>query len=116
MRLPGCGYQAQRGLRYEPPGASCLVARGHKFCAGAITTVANYGYLSGFVFAQCPATVPLQERKKPTIVLIAGFLVPMRLLVAPRPGLEPGTYGLTGGTLNASVTRMDAHLSPKNAK
>ena len=38
-----------------------------------------------------------QIRKKPTIVLIAGFLVPMRLVVAPRPGLEPGTYGLTGG-------------------
>ena len=37
-------------------------------------------------------------------------------LMAPRPGLEPGTYGLTGGTPNASVTRMDAHFSAKTAK
>ena len=34
-------------------------------------------------------------KKKPTIVLIAGSLMPIRLFLAPRPGLEPGTYGLT---------------------
>jgi hypothetical protein len=35
------------------------------------------------------------KTKKPAIFSVAGFLLPVRLVVAPQPGLEPGTYGLT---------------------
>ena len=35
------------------------------------------------------------QRKKPATDKVAGFLMPIRLVMAPRPGLEPGTYGLT---------------------
>ena len=32
------------------------------------------------------------------------------ILMAPRPGLEPGTYGLTGGAANRAAARMDARF------
>ena len=44
------------------------------------------------------------KRKKPAIFSVAGFSMPIRLYLAPRPGLEPGTYGLTA----PSQTPLDA--------
>jgi hypothetical protein len=31
---------------------------------------------------------------------VAGFSIPLQGFMAPRPGLEPGNYGLTGGVGN----------------
>ncbi len=36
-----------------------------------------------------------RQTRKYTIFLLAGFACAAGLVVAPRPGLEPGTYGLT---------------------
>jgi len=35
------------------------------------------------------------QRKNPATEKVAGFLAPLRVVLAPQPGLEPGTYGLT---------------------
>ena len=32
---------------------------------------------------------------------------PLSINLAPRPGLEPGAYGITGGTLNAPEARTN---------
>ena len=37
----------------------------------------------------------MPQKEKPASNQVAGFLVPIWLVLAPQPGLEPGTYGLT---------------------
>jgi hypothetical protein len=44
---------------------------------------------------RCHSPEERPKRKCPAIEVIAGHPVALRLVVAPRPGLEPGTYGLT---------------------
>ena len=64
-------------------------------CAGVVLSAqrSRFGLQKLLDIWQCQ--IKRQIRKKPAIFSVAGFLLPMRLVVAPRPGLEPGTYGLT---------------------